>query len=225
MRTTHTRRYALAFFCAALTALTFVGADATAVDTGVASAASGSGGGPIVKIDGGAVRGVAVPGGYAFRGLPYAAAPTGHLRWRAPRSPADWKGIRDATDFAPSCPQPATNNPFLPPGAIEEDCLYLNVSTPDLRSRGDGRPVLVWIHGGGLTQDAGRNYDSSKARVGRRGRRHDQLPAGRARLPCASRASPRGGIVRRQLRADGPAGGTALGEGQHPWVRRRPATT
>ena len=162
MRTTHTRRYALAFFCAALTALTFVGADATAVDTGVASAASGSGGGPIVKIDGGAVRGVAVPGGYAFRGLPYAAAPTGHLRWRAPRSPADWKGIRDATDFAPSCPQPATNNPFLPPGAIEEDCLYLNVSTPDLRSRGDGRPVLVWIHGGGLTQDAGRNYDSSK---------------------------------------------------------------
>ena len=162
MRTTHTRRYALAFFCAALTALTFVGADATAVDTGVASAASGSGGGPVVKIDGGAVRGVAVPGGYAFRGLPYAAAPTGQLRWRAPRSPADWKGVRDATDFAPSCPQPATNNPFLPPGAIEEDCLYLNVSTPDLRSRGDGRPVLVWIHGGGLTQDAGRNYDSSK---------------------------------------------------------------
>ena len=108
------------------------------------------------------VRGVAVPGGYAFRGLPYAAAPPEKLRWRAPRAPADWKGVRDASDFAPSCPQPATNNPFLPPGAIEEDCLYLNVSTPDLRSRGDGRPVLVWIHGGGLTQDAGRNYDSSK---------------------------------------------------------------
>jgi para-nitrobenzyl esterase len=108
---------------------------------------------------------VAVPGGYAFRGLPYAAAPIGRLRWRAPRPATDWNGVRDATHFAPSCPQ-STNahvNPFLPPGPIAEDCLYLNVSTPALHSRGGGgRPVLVWIHGGGLTQDAARNYDGSK---------------------------------------------------------------
>jgi para-nitrobenzyl esterase len=46
---------------------------------------------------------------------------------------------------------------------MSEDCLYLNVSTPDLHSRrGGGRPVLVWIHGGGLTEDAARNYDGSK---------------------------------------------------------------
>jgi para-nitrobenzyl esterase len=51
--------------------------------------------------------------------------------------------------------------PFAPPGALDEDCLYLNVSTPTLRSSAD-RPVLVWIHGGGLTQDAGRDYDGSK---------------------------------------------------------------
>ena len=82
--------------------------------------------------------------------------------------PAEWRGVRDATQFAPSCPQPPS--PFLPPGPFSEDCLYLNVYTPGrdadhrlLRGGGeDGRPVLVWIHGGGLTEDAGRNYDGSK---------------------------------------------------------------
>src|ERR1700712_3975569 len=113
---------------------------------------------PVVNIRGGGVHGVAVTGGYAFRGLPYAAAPTGDLRWRPPRPPMGWHGVRDATQFAPSCPQ--TPSPFLPPGALDEDCLYLNVSTPTVhrRHRG-GRPVLVWIHGGGFTQDAARNYD------------------------------------------------------------------
>jgi para-nitrobenzyl esterase len=128
---------------------------------GQAAAASGSDGGPIVTIDGGAVRGVAVPGGFAFRGLPYAAPPVGNLRWRAPQPPTDWNGVHDATQFAASCPQPA--GPFLPPGPMSEDCLYVNVATPALPSRHrDGRPVLVWIHGGGLTQDAGRDYDGSK---------------------------------------------------------------
>ncbi len=153
MNTTRSRRAALAAFCAALTALT------------LAAAAASSPRAPVVVIDGGPVRGVAVPGGYAFRGLPYAAAPTGQLRWRAPRPPADWHGVRDATQFAPSCPQ-QTNpllNPFVPPGPLDEDCLYLNVSTPALHNpHGDDRPVLVWIHGGGLTQDAARNYDGSK---------------------------------------------------------------
>ena len=56
------------------------------------------------------------------------------------------------------------NNPYLPPGPISENCLYLNVYTPTLRSSssGGGRPVLVWIHGGGLVQDGARNYDGSK---------------------------------------------------------------
>ena len=80
---------------------------------------------PVVTTDNGAVRGATVPGGYAFRGLPYAAAPTGNLRWRAPRPAPDWDGVRDATRFAPSAPQP--DGLFTPKGAQSEDSLYLNV--------------------------------------------------------------------------------------------------
>jgi para-nitrobenzyl esterase len=114
---------------------------------------------PVVRTDDGAVRGMVVTGGYAFRGLPYAAPPTGQLRWRAPQPPASWRGVRDATRYAPSCLQ--QDNLFKPPGPQSEDCLYLNVSTPTLRSSAE-RPVLVWIHGGGLTQDGALNYDGTK---------------------------------------------------------------
>ena len=94
---------------------------------------------PIVTIDDGAVRGVAVPGGYAFRGLPYAAPPTSNQRWRPRLRP-------------PIAARPTS-----------EDCLYLNVSTPTLRSSDrDDLPVLVWIHGGGLTQDADRDYAGTR---------------------------------------------------------------
>jgi len=128
----------------------------------VASPTSG-GANPIVRIDDGLVRGADVAGVNSFLGLPYAAPPTGNLRWRAPQPAATWSGVRDATQFGPSCPQPTANNPYLPPGSISEDCLYLNVYTPALRGGGGGgRPVLVWIHGGGLTQDGARNYDGSK---------------------------------------------------------------
>jgi len=159
---THWRRARLAAACcAALTGLSLAAAGATAATADAAAAASGSGGAPVVHTDNGVVRGVAVPGGYAFRGLPYAAPPTGNLRWRPPAPSADWRGVRDATQFAPSCPQPPSTE--VPPGPFSEDCLYLNVSTPTLRG-GDkaGLPVLVWIHGGGLTVDAGRNYDPAK---------------------------------------------------------------
>ena len=100
-----------------------------------------------------------VAGGYAFRGLPYAAPPVGELRWRSPQPPNSWHGVRDATHYAASCPQAPSG--FAGPGPFSEDCLFLNVATPTLRHEAH-RPVIVWIHGGGFTQDASRNYDGSK---------------------------------------------------------------
>src|ERR1700750_3056143 len=96
------------------------------IATSTADAAS-----PVVATANGKVRGAVVDGGYAFRGLPYAAAPVGDLRWRAPRPAADWKGVRQATQYAPSSPQGI--GPFTPEGPQSEDSLYLNVSTPTLR--------------------------------------------------------------------------------------------
>jgi para-nitrobenzyl esterase len=83
----------------------------------------------------------------------------GQLRWRAPQAPSSWRGVRDASQYAASCPQ--LPSAFAGPGPFSEDCLYLNVDTPTLR-RSAHRPVIVWIHGGGFTQDASRNYDGSK---------------------------------------------------------------
>jgi len=77
----------------------------------------------------------------AFLGVPYAAPPVGERRFRPPAEPAPWgPEPLAAVDFAPACAQAA-------PGGVsgDEDCLYLNVWTPDV----DGsRPVMVWIHGG-----------------------------------------------------------------------------
>ncbi len=151
---------------AALFAVSAVSVAATVITAGagsaVASPASG-GANPVVRIDGGLIRGVDAAGVNSFRGLPYAAPPTGNLRWRPPQPTSSWSGVRDATQFGPGCPQSTVNNPFLPPGTISEDCLNLNVYTQALHgSGGGGRPVLVWIHGGGLVQDGGRNYDGAK---------------------------------------------------------------
>src|SRR5215470_12811179 len=131
----------------------------------IASPMSGSAN-PVVRIDDGVIRGASAAGVNSFLGLPYAAPPTGNLRWRPPQPASSWPGVRDATQFGPSCPQDQVRarNPFLPLGAISEDCLYLNVYTPALGGSNDqgGRPVLVWIHGGGLVQDGARNYDGTK---------------------------------------------------------------
>lgn len=92
----------------------------------------------------GPIRGTVHDGHRTFEGVPYAAAPTGHLRWRAPHPVLPWRGVRPATGPGPACAQNAPDRGGTPSGA--EDCLYLNVTTP---ARGHGRlSVLVWLHGG-----------------------------------------------------------------------------
>lgn len=118
----------------------------------------------------GDVHGHSDGGIHRFLGVPYAAAPIGPRRWRHPQPHEGWTGTRDATRFGPSAPQVANPLDGLVPGMgvteTDEDCLTLNIWTPDT---GGNRPMLVWLHGGAfsLGGSAQPNYDG--ARLARRG--------------------------------------------------------
>src|SRR5688572_18495003 len=95
---------------------------------------------PEVVIAQGRLAGKRESGVRSFLGIPYATPPVGPLRWRAPQPAAPWQGTRQATEFAPSAPQvlshtPDADGPYTTEcwvdGAIDEDCLYLNVWAPD----------------------------------------------------------------------------------------------
>ena len=99
-----------------------------------------------------------------YRGIPYAAAPTGDLRWRAPRPAEPWTGVRDAANFGPMCPQSPQDRAAagidLP---LSEDCLNLNVWTA-AKDGSERMPVLVWIYGGLFRSGTGANprYDGER---------------------------------------------------------------
>ncbi|MGW4027621.1 carboxylesterase family protein [Streptomyces sp. NPDC005009] len=63
-----------------------------------------------------------------FQGIPYAGAPEGRHRWAPPRPVQPWKGVRDATEPGPLCPQVSAQ--YAPISSTEENCLVLNVTTP-----------------------------------------------------------------------------------------------
>ena len=114
-----------------------------------------------VKVTGGTVVGTVEGAAAVFRGVPYAAPPTGDLRWRPPQPVAPWPGKRLTSDFSNACFQdPGGLNGFLAPLAAaygapyetkpqpsSEDCLYLDVWAP-LPQQKAGLPVMVWLHGG-----------------------------------------------------------------------------
>ncbi|MFC6023772.1 carboxylesterase/lipase family protein [Plantactinospora solaniradicis] len=117
----------------------------------------------VVLTDRGLVRGVSSGPTRTFHGIRYAAPPVGELRWRAPRPAAPWPGIRDAGRPGNACPQ--TADPVTgQPASETEDCLYLNVTTPRERSARP-RPVLVWLHGGGLRSGDGGGFDERRLAV------------------------------------------------------------
>lgn len=84
-----------------------------------------------------------------FKGIPYAAAPVGDLRWRAPQPAQPWQGVRQADQFGNNCPQAMGD-----PAKMSEDCLTVNVWTAASSAK-ERRPVFVWIYGGAFTQGAG----------------------------------------------------------------------
>jgi len=115
-----------------------------------------------VKTAGGLIQGVPgkQPGIIAFKNIPFAAAPVGPLRWRAPQPAATWSGTRDGSKFGKVCMQPpggnrmnaATDMPDSP--GMSEDCLSLNVWTGAAKA-GEKRPVMVWIYGGAYNEGGG----------------------------------------------------------------------
>lgn len=133
-------------------------ADAWAADTADAAPDGTDSTESVVPTTEGPVRGVESPGNediWSFLGIPYAMPPTGKLRWRAPREPEKRDDVFAADSFGPACPQPERPSNNSDPGPTDEDCLTLNVWTPELDDE-KKLPVMVWIHGGGFTEGSSR---------------------------------------------------------------------
>src|SRR3954469_22712821 len=124
----------------------------------------------VVKTANGSVEGVTEPSGiHVYRGIPFAAPPTGELRWRPPQPAKNWEGVRKAAQFGPRCVQaPIFGDMNFRSNGMSEDCLYLNVWTP-AKSAAAKLPVLVYFYGGGFVAGDGSEprYDGeSMARKG-----------------------------------------------------------
>ncbi|MBE1490033.1 para-nitrobenzyl esterase [Plantactinospora soyae] len=118
---------------------------------------------PIARTDAGWVKGTAAQDYRLFQGIPFAAPPVGELRWRSPQPVTRWQGFRDATAAGDRCAQ-STDFAGLP-RSESEDCLYLNVTAPRSASSRHLKPVMVWLHGGGLTTGGGDVYNPSRLAV------------------------------------------------------------
>ncbi|MEJ0006199.1 MAG: carboxylesterase family protein [Steroidobacteraceae bacterium] len=117
-----------------------------------------------LKSTAGTLRGTEQDGMRGFLGVPYARAPVGDLRWRAPETLPLWSGTRDALQFGPECMQGQGRTP----AAMSEDCLFLNVWVP-AHSAFRKLPVLVWVHGGAFMVGSAAQPVYDGASLARRG--------------------------------------------------------
>lgn len=115
-----------------------------------------------VKVTGGEIAGARVGRVQSYLGVPFAAPPVGELRWRAPQAVVPWTGIRQARSFSPACSQTVD----WVPNPKSEDCLYLNVWTPEKAAK---LPVIVWIHGGGYFGGTGAQAGNDGTNLAKRG--------------------------------------------------------
>src|ERR1051326_856816 len=115
---------------------------------------------PSAPVTGGRIRGITLGSGAVFKGIPFAAPPVGGLRWREPAPVKPWTGVRDATAFSARCMQSGTD--------VSDDCLYLNVWTPEWPPK-SRKPVMLWIHGGGNFAGSGSEVNFNGEALARHG--------------------------------------------------------
>ncbi|MEV2255140.1 carboxylesterase family protein [Streptomyces sp. NPDC050147] len=148
-----TTRTTLTVIAAAAALLTPHTAQAAQTAQTTPKGTSRAGADTLVRTDAGWLRGESTAEGRQFLGVPYAQRPVGDLRWKEPRPVKPWQGVRGATAFGNRCVQTASWDPGYEKPSHTEDCLDLNVYAPEGERK--QRPVLVWLHGGGLTAGAG----------------------------------------------------------------------
>ena len=108
----------------------------------------------IVQTEYGFIEGMVTKYGRAFYGVPFAAPPVQDLRWTNPMPPQPWSNTLKTIELPPACPQPECNpsNKLFCQPRQSEDCLYLNVFTPNNYDSNNKLPVLLWFYGGSFNE-------------------------------------------------------------------------
>jgi para-nitrobenzyl esterase len=136
----------------------------TLLTAGLLMAAPAVAAAPVVEAPAGTIEGKVAGKVRVFKGIPFAQPPVGPLRWKPPVALPAWPGVRKAQSFGAACVQPRSSAAGIytnPPAKMSEDCLTLNIWTPENVM---DAPVIVWIHGGALTSGYSHEgmYDGAK---------------------------------------------------------------